>query len=320
MEAVSMGTKFYALTKKCKPIQTVYEHASYYKNLIRQSYKYYFRDREKVLLHDFKLRLGRPLNLANPRTFNEKINWLMLNWRDDLATLCSDKYEVRKVVRERYGDSILNTLYGAWDRPEDIDFDQLPDQFILKVNNGCGQHIFCNDKAKLDRKEVNRILGKGLREKYNIHGYEWCYEHIKPKIICEKLLFQDNTVPIDYKFFCNFGEPRFMFVGSERATATKFDFFDLDFNHYPVRHNYDNSPKPLERPKGFEKMIEIARVLSQGFPFVRIDLYDIDGQILFGEYTFFHNAGRVKFEPEAFDEIFGDMIDISDLVTAKGHA
>ena len=198
-----MATPMYDLTKRFRPLQKVYEAASYYKLLIKQTYKYYYRDRAKVLSEAFEKRLGHALDLRNPKTLNEKINWLMLNWRDEFATVCADKFAVRQVVEERYGASILNTMYGAWDHPEEIDFDQLPEQFILKTNNGCGNHVFCTDKSRLDRKEAIRTLRQGLRQKYNIYGYEWCYENIKPKVICEKLLFENGTVPIDYKFFCS---------------------------------------------------------------------------------------------------------------------
>ncbi|MDF2685619.1 MAG: hypothetical protein K0S55_800 [Clostridia bacterium] len=310
-----MKNEVYQICKRNNFLRNTYERASYYKKLINKSYRYYIRNRKKVITEDYIKRIGAIPDLSNPKTFNEKINWLKLNWHDTLAVDCADKFAVRQVVKERYGESILNTLYGVYENPNEIDFDKLPEQFILKVNNGCGNHIICKDKKLLDIKKVKSILINGIKDKYHIYNNEWCYEGIKPNINCEKLLDENGLSPNDYKFFCNYGEPKFLYVASERQTGVKFDFFDMSFNHIPVKQHYDMSAFKISKPFNFDEMVKVARKLSKGFPFVRVDLYNINGKIIFGEYTFFHMSGGEKFEPEIYDEIFGNMIDISPLKT-----
>ncbi len=276
------------------------------------AFNYCFCNRKKLVIKHYKKAMKKKIDLNNVTTFNEKLQWLKLYWHNDLAIKCADKYLVREVVKERYGDHILNTLYGVYDDANEIDFDKLPDKFVLKVNHGCGYNIFCKDKSQLNVSKVRKELNKMLKQKYYVYNYEWIYEGIKPKIICEELLeYKENGFPADYKFFCCNGEPKFMFIATDRYIDTRFDFYDLDFNKIPVKQHYENSQKVIEKPANFEKMIEISKCLAKDFPFVRIDLYNINGKIIFGEYTFFHFTGQEKFEPEEYDKIFGEMIDIN---------
>jgi len=265
----------------------------------------------EFLKRKYKLVMGKDLNLDNPKTFNEKLQWLKIYWRDDRATICADKYRVREYVKERGCEEILNELYGVWDNADDIDFDKLPNSFVLKANHGCGYNIFIKDKTQIDIKKIKKELNKMLRQKYYIKNREWVYEGIKPKIIAERLL--SNEMPIDYKFFCFNGEPKYLYTATERETDLKIDFFDLNFNKLNFRRKYKNSEKIIDKPKCFDKMVEYAKKLSEDFPFVRVDFYEIEGKVIFGELTFFPGSGMEKFEPEEWDYKFGELLKLPEV-------
>lgn len=256
----------------------------------------------------YKMYIKKKLRLDNPETYNEKLQWLKLYWRDDLAIKCSDKYEARNVVENRGCKDILNELYAVYNNADEIDFDKLPNSFVLKLNHGSGYNIFCKDKSKLNINKTRKDLNKMLKDNYYLYYYEWVYKGIKPKIICEKLFDISQGYPNDYKFYCFNGEPKFLFIATERYIDTRFDFFDVDFNRIPVKHTFNNSDKLIEKPICFDKMIEIAKILSKGFPHVRIDLYEVDAKIYFGEFTFFPCSGFVTFEPESYDYEFGKYL------------
>lgn len=276
---------------------------------IKRSYRYKHWDREKDIKDIYYNKTGKKLNLDTPKTFNEKVNWLKLNWYDPIATDCVDKYKVRKVVEEKDYGHLLNELYAVYDSPEDIEWDNLPEEYILKTNNGCGGHVIKRKGQEVDKKQAVKQFKKGMHENYAVYSCEWPYEKVEPKVICERLLSQDGHLPYDYKFFCVDGKVKFLFVATGRGVDTRFDFFDTEFNHIDVMQHYKNAETPVEKPKNFEKMIETAENLSKGFPFVRVDFYNINGQIIFGEYTFFHFGGIEEFSPEKYNLIFGEMID-----------
>jgi hypothetical protein len=176
-----------------------------------------------------------------------------LYWKNSLANKCADKYLAREVVRERGCPEILNDLYGAWENAEEIDFEKLPESFVLKVNHGCGYNIFVKDKSKLNINKTRKQLNNMLRQKYYIYNYEWVYKDIKPMIICEKLFDISKGYPVDYKFFCFDGEPKFMFIATDRYIDTKFDFFDLNFNRIPVKQHYEIRQRQSKNPKDLKK-------------------------------------------------------------------
>lgn len=266
---------------------------------------------DKAMINlQYKISTGRKLNLENPQRFTEKLQWYKLNYRNPLMTKCSDKYNVREyIISKGYGD-ILVPLYGVYENAEDIDFDKLPNKFVLKTTNGSHTNILCKDKSKLDREATIKILNEWLNKRSSKLGREWSYYDIKPRIICEKYLDKDeNDDLIDYKFFCFNGEPFCLYIIVERYLehGIKLGIYDLEFN----KLNYKRSDIPdmttyAVKPKNFEKMVEIAKDLSRDFPHVRVDFYNVNGQIYFGELTFYDGSGYKGYSPDDFDFILGE--------------
>jgi len=262
-----------------------------------------------VLARRFRRTFGRRLNLKNPQTFNEKLFWLMLYYRTPLVTRLADKYEVRGYVAERVGSERLNELYGVWDRVSDIDFDKLPDAFVLKVNWGWGANVFCPRRSDLDVRKTKEQLAAWMRRSHYWLAREWCYKNIKPRIICERLLIDDEWgTPPDYKFFCFGGEPRFVKVHTDRFGQHGRGLFDLDWQPTSFSYGPPSSGRPALRPKNLDDMLACARSLSQGLPFVRVDLYAITGRTVFGEMTWQPAAGRNGFLPEGYNKYWGDEL------------
>lgn len=267
-------------------------------------------DDEKYLKKLYMANFGKELDLENPKTFNEKLQWLKLYDRKPEYTMMVDKYRVREYISEKLGEEYLIPLLGVWDDPEEIDFDKLPNQFVLKCNHNSGLGMcICKDKSKLDIKKVKAELKKGLKENFYLRGREWPYKDVPRKIICEKYMVDESGYELkDYKIFCFNGEPKALFVATDRMTDTKFDFFDVEFNHLPFTNGHPNAEKEIAKPQNLDEMLKVASVLSKGIPQVRIDLYNVNGKILFGEMTFSHWSGMVPFEPNKWDERFGEWI------------
>lgn len=268
---------------------------------------------ESTLKMEFKRHAGYKLNLKNPQTFNEKLQWLKLNWFDPKATICADKYSVREYVKDKGLDHILNELYGVYDNVEDIDLDQLPDEFVMKVTHGCGQNLICTDKSRINWDLEKKKFKSWLKTSHYFDSLEWVYKDIKPRIVVEKLIkTDDGKPPKDYKVFCFNGEPKCLFVATDRGEhTTKFDFYDLDWNHIPVKNHYPNSGNILPRPKELDDILEYSRILSEGFPHMRVDFYIESNKVIFGECTFFHFSGSEPFEPIEYDYKMGDFLNIS---------
>ncbi len=270
---------------------------------------------EKYLKIKYYLSLGKKLDLENPQTFNEKLQWIKLFDRNPLYTQLVDKYLARDYIKEKLGEEYLIPLLGVWDDPDDIDFDALPEQFVLKCNHNSGLGMcICKDKTKLDLEKVRSELKKGLNQDYYITGREWPYKDVPRKVIAEKYMTDESGYELkDYKFFCFDGEVKMLFVAKDReveGAETKFDFFDADFNHLPFTNGHPNSQPPYFKPENFEEMKAVAAKLSKGIPEVRVDLYNINGKIYFGEMTFFHWSGFVKYEPEEWDYKIGSYINL----------
>lgn len=262
-----------------------------------------------VLARRFKRAFGRPLNLKNPQTFNEKMLWLMLYYRTPLVTRLADKYEVRGYVAERIGSDHLNELYGVWDRVTDIDFDQLPDAFALKVNWGWGANVLCPRRSDLDVRKTREQLAAWMRRSHYWFAREWCYKNIKPRIICERLLIDDEWgTPSDYKFFCFGGEPRFVKVHTDRFGTHGRGLFDLDWQPPPFSYGPPSSGRPIPRPRNLDEMLACARALSEGLPFVRVDLYSVAGRVIVGEMTWQPSAGMGRFLPDSYNRYWGDEL------------
>lgn len=255
-------------------------------------------------------KMDKKLNINHPKTYNEKLQWLKLNDRNPKYPSLVDKYEVRKHIKKLIGEEYLIPLLGTWDNVDDIDFSELPNQFVLKCTHDSGGVVICHDKSKLDVKMTKRKLAKLLSHNYFWGQREWLYKSIKPRIIAEKYMVDESRKELkDYKFFCFKGKPKAMFIATDRERDTRFDFYDLKFNHLPFTQKYPNADKPIIKPKSFERMIKLASILSAGIPHVRIDFYDINGKIYFGEMTFFHFSGWEKFDPPEYDNIFGNWLE-----------
>lgn len=254
-------------------------------------------------------------NLKNPTTYNEKLNWLKLKDRRPEYTQLVDKYEVKKIVSSKIGEEFVAKTYGVWDDFDEINFDKLPNKFVLKCTHDSEGVIIVKDKYNLDINKAKEILTKSLNQNFYYIGREWPYKNVKPRILAEEYLIDDkNKGLLDYKFFCFDGKPKVMFIASDRETGhTKFDYYDLDFNHLDIIQHYPNSEKEITKPKTFKQMIEIAEILSKNMPHVRVDFYEVNGKLYFGELTFYHFGGFMPFQPNRWDMIFGKWLNIEGL-------
>lgn len=260
----------------------------------------------------YRYNFGRGIHLRNPRTLDEKIQWLKLNtYRDNpLVTQCADKYLVRTYAEERGCGEILNDLLYVWDHPSDIEWDRLPGSFVIKCNHGCGYNLLCRDKAGLNIQEAQKQLTVWYNEDYWKISAEIQYRRIPKKVICER--FIGNGSPLyDYKFYCFNGKARYVMVCTGREQGKpKFYFFDRDWRFCPITRDGKNAPEgfTLPRPATFDQMIEYAEKLSRPFPFVRTDLYEADGKVVFGELTFTPASGLDTNRLPETDMLFGSML------------
>lgn len=266
---------------------------------------------EAFIKKQYKNVFGRELDLINPLTYNEKLQWLKLKNRKPEYTKLVDKYEVKKYVADLIGEQYVIPTLGVWDKIEDIEFDKLPNRFVLKCTHDSGGVVICDDKTKFNKKTAIKKLKKRFKHNYYAENREWIYKDVKRRIIAERFLDSPTGDLVDYKFLCFDGKPELMFIASERNCAdkeTKFDFFDMQFNKLPFTNGHPNSDKYIEKPEQFDKMKELASVLSRGMPHVRIDFYQSEGKVYFGEITFFHWSGFTPFDPPEWDRKLGDML------------
>lgn len=252
---------------------------------------------------------GRRPELRNPRRYSEKLQWQKLHDHNPLYHVLADKAEVKNYVAGKIGQEYLIPTLGVWDSPEKIDWDALPSRFVLKCTHDSGSTIICDDKSSFDRKAASDKLASALKRNYYRRFREWSYKGLRPRIIAEQYMGSDIA---DYKFFCFHGKPQLMFVATERNSAeeTKFDFFDMDYRHLDFRNGHPNALQRPEAPAAFAQMKELAARLAEGLDQVRIDLYEIEGRIYFGEYTFYHWSGFMPFDPDSADEWMGDFYNI----------
>lgn len=254
-------------------------------------------------------KLHKRLNLKNPKTYNEKLQWLKLYYRKPEYTKLVDKYEVKEYVANIIGKEHVIPTIGMWEKAEEIDFRSLPNQFVLKTTHDSGGLYVCKDKSRINEDEIIKIMAKSLKRNYYRLHREYPYKNVKRRIIAEEFMNDDSGKGLrDYKFFCFDGEPKIMFVATDRPHDTRFDFFDMDFNHLPITQGHPQAIKPIGKPKGFDEMKKMAALLSKDMPHVRVDFYDINGKVYFGELTFFHYSGIVPFVPEEWDETIGNWL------------
>ncbi len=287
------------------------------------SYKKIIRSRETrfKLLHllrfipdnlmielQYMMKLGRRPNLKEPKRYTEKLQWYKLHYRSPLMTQCSDKYSVRKYIESKGLSSILNKLYAVYDDVDEIDTSILPDKFVLKTTNGSGTNYFCTDKSRISEGDLKNNIEKWMRRDIYSSGREWSYKDVVPRIIAEEFL-EDNDNRFnginDYKFLCFNGEPKYVVLDVDRQTSHKRNIYDIEWNFLDVSTDHPNFGDTVDRPAGLDQMLNIARILSEDFPFVRVDLYWVCGKPYFGELTFYPWTGYVQFDPDEFDFILG---------------
>lgn len=256
----------------------------------------------------------------NPKTFNEKLQWLKLYDRKPIYSKMVDKYEAKQYVAERVGNEcVVPVVGGPWDSFDEIDFEALPDQFVLKTTHDCGGVFICKDKQSMDKTEARRFLEKHLKCNYYLHCREWPYKNVKPRIFGEMYLSEQNEFEEikDYKIFTFNGEPKLMYIASGRNYSKKekqvvyADFFDMDFNHVNLCIDHENAPVCPQKPKTFEQMVDCARKLAQGTKHLRVDFYEVNGKLYSGELTFFHCGGLQPFKTREWDAVLGDWISLN---------
>lgn len=268
---------------------------------------------------NYRFFMHRDIQLASPQDINEKINWEKLNGDYKRWALLADKYRVREYITSKGLKDILIPLYGVWDSADKIEFDCLPDSFILKTNGGSGDAVIVKDKNSIDIHEIVKKINRFLRMPYGVHSGEPHYLFIKPKVIAEKLLEpieSFSTSLIDYKIWCLNGVPSYIFVCYSRSKQeVKVETYDLDWKHHPeysvFNDHYVNGGGKVPKPQNFDRMLEIARILAEGFKQVRVDLYNIDGHIYFGELTFTSNGGYMDYYTPDFLLEMGKNIDLN---------
>lgn len=267
---------------------------------------------ERYLKWIYYLETGNNLNLENPQRYNEKLIWLKCYYRNPLWTQLVDKYAVKKIVSGLIGSEYVAKVLGKWDRAEDIEWEKLPNQFVLKTNHDSGNNgvFICKDKSKIDKEKWTKRINQSLKRDTSTSGREWPYKDVKRCVFAEQYL-EDATGELrDYKFFCFDGVVKYLFIATERQSGgeVKFDYFDANFNHLDLIQKHPMSGKRIEKPKMFEQMKALAAQLSKGLPEVRVDLYEVDGRIYFGEYTFFHHDAIIPFHPDKWDYVWGEQI------------
>ncbi len=261
----------------------------------------------------YRMRHKKKLDFNNPKTFNEKLQWLKLHDRKDIYTKMVDKYEVKKYVADKIGDKYIIPTLGVYEKFDDINFGELPRQFVIKCTHDSGGLVIVDDKDKMDVENTRKKIEDCLKVNYYYHSREWPYKNVKPRIIVEKYMKDKKSDElIDYKVMCFGGKAKMIFTCTERfGDGLKVTWFDLDVNKLPFERHYPASKKDIPKPKNLKKMIELSEKLSKGMAFVRMDWYEINGKLYFGEYTFYPGAGLEEFTPEEWDHKLGDLIDLS---------
>ena len=289
-----------------------------YKNIIKNQKTRFFILRilsfvpDSIMLKwQYRIKMNRKLNLENPQRFTEKIQWYKAYYRNSVMGQCVDKYEVRQYLESKGLTSILNTLYGVYDRANDIDFEMLPNQFVIKSTDGGGGEniIICRDKSTINIEKIRCVLNRWKNKKNINAGREWAYTHItKSRFVVEKYLENEENPQAgisDYKIFCFNGKPYCFVYDTDRYIGHKRNFYDIDWNFLDVSSDCSSFKDSIAKPHGLKEMLNIAELLSKDFPFVRVDFYYLKGQVYFGELTFYPWSGYVQFNPDSFDFVLG---------------
>lgn len=271
---------------------------------------------ELMIRIQYKMKMGRKLNLKNPQRYSEKLQWYKVNYRTSLMTQCVDKYSVREHIKSKGLERILNQLYMVCDSVEEIKVDSLPQKFVIKTTNGSGTNILCKDKSKFildeNKQEINDWL---LRDNFS-SGREWSYKDVTPRIIIEEYL-EDSKNPFDgindYKFMCFNGEAKYIILDVDRQVDHKRNIYDTNWNFIDVSSDHPNFGDCVPKPDGLDEMLKVANRLAKDFPSVRVDLYWVNGKVYFGELTFYPWTGYVSFTPDEFDFELGKQFTLPEV-------
>ena len=262
---------------------------------------------------DYRFHMGKKCDLVTPQTFNEKLCWMKVYYPDSRQVLLIDKDTVRGYVADQIGSEHLITQYGVWERFDDIDFDILPKNFVLKPTHTSGDIYFCEDKSQLDRKALRKTVNRWMRRNFYHQSREWGYKCIKPRIVAQELLLEEDGGTLrDYKFMCFNGEPKcFQITQNHRnGIGTTVNYYDMQWNPLPVRKKYSVGQGLAHPPIGFNQMVILCKTLAKPFPFVRMDFYISCGHIYFGEFTFCPGSGIERYYPDDWDLIFGNWLEL----------
>ena len=269
---------------------------------------------KNIAVKIFEEKVGYTPDLVHPRSMNEKIFWMKLNYHDPLITTCCDRFAVKDYVTEKLGPGYVIPTLNSWKSAEDIDFSTLPDQFVLKVNWSSGYNIIVKDKSTLNEADARSKITHWMQPQQNSYyqTFNWGYKNMEPVVYAEKYMEQVDGQLYDYKFYCCNGKAKFLFIATDRHKEGKltYNFFDMDFNRLPFTYGGRGHEENLEKPTFYEEMIRCAEILSRPFPFVRVDFYETDGKIFVGEMTFYSGGGILPFDPVEWDYKLGSYIDL----------
>lgn len=294
------------------PIKFYIEHPQVPLLTLLQKTGFLFPDKAYLKLF-YRLKMGRRLDLKEPQRYTEKIQWLKLYDRQPLYSTIVDKYAVKPYISKIIGENYIIPTIGVWNKPEEINWDALPDQFVLKTTNGGGGSgvVICKEKSKLIIQHTIRVLKESLKNDLYGRLREWPYKNVPPRVIAEKYMEDESGELRDYKFYCFNGEPKVMLLASNRFTSHNFNYYDMDFNLLPINSSMGaGSNKTFNRPEKFDEMKSLAGVLSKGFPHVRVDLYCINAQVYFGELTLYDSSGYDNLSSDAEDLRWGSWMDL----------
>ena len=266
---------------------------------------------EKYLKKLYRYNMKKNLNIKNPQTFNEKLQWLKLHDRKDIYITMVDKYEVKEYVKNIIGEEYIIPTIGVWDNFDDIDFDKLPNQFVLKCTHDSGGLVIVTDKEKFDKDKARKKINHCLKRKYYLNTREWPYKNVKPRIIAEKYMVDESGYELkDYKLMCFDGKVELSFVCSNRNSRDGLcvNFYDKEWQPMPFIRKYPRNKVEIMKPKGYNEMVKLSEKLSKNIPFVRVDFYQVKEKIYFGELTFYPGSGMEWFKPEEWDYKIGKLL------------
>lgn len=286
-----------------------------FRTFIKMKYGFYDRlSDEEYLKIRFRYKLDQELDLEDPKTFNEKIQWLKIHDHNPAYTEMVDKLAVKKYIAGKLGEDCVVPVLGVWDKFDEIDFSKLPDRFVLKCTHDSGGIFVCTDKASFPKEEAREKINSCMKRDFYYRTREWPYKNVPRKIFAEEYIDDGRGSDLtDYKFYCFHGEPKFCQVITDRRSVEKIDFFDMDWNLQPftgiMLPHKPHNPN-VSKPESFDEMVRAAKLLSKDIAFVRVDFYDVNGKMYFGEITFYPGSGFGYYKPEEWNDILGSYIDL----------